>query len=112
MATMYFAQDGNYGDAADLVTLDLDTLGFPVVDIFDAVDDSDRAELAKSLVENARAIRLSRSLLGTDIPNGDDPAEAFPEYFRGQAELVRDMLGSELIDIEDVENLLCASPEA
>jgi len=105
---IYAASDGNYGDAEGLTVLDTDDLGFPLGDIFDAVSDEDRAPLAQTLVENAELIRLSRSLLGTDA--GEDVTQ-FHEYFRGQAELVRDMLGSALLEIEAVEVLLTLSPK-
>lgn len=112
MTLIYAAADGNYGDAEGLVVIDTDELGFPLGDFLDNVTDDDRARLLEALTESARLIRISRSLLGTDSPNGEDPETAFPEYFRGQVELVRDMLGSALVETEDVEILLAVSPEA
>lgn len=109
---IYAAEDGNYGSAEGLVILDLDELGFPIGDLLDNVSDNSRAPLAIALGENADLIRISRSLLGTDKPQGDDPETNFPEYFRGQVELVRDMLGAALLETEDVEALLTLSPEA
>jgi hypothetical protein len=112
MTKIYAAADGNYGDAEDLVILDLDELGFPIGDFFDNVSDDERAPLAIALGENARLIRIARNLLGTDQPQGDDPETDFPEYFRGQVELVRDMLGAGLAEYETVAALLALSPEA
>ena len=107
---IYVAADGNYGDAADLVVFDTDELGFPIGDLLDNVSDYSRAPMVQALVENARLIRTARALLGADA--GEDPVTNFPEYFRGQVELVRDMLGSAMLEIEDVEALLNLTTEA
>lgn len=46
---LYFAKDGNFGDATDLVILDTSLWGSKDFEILDEAGDDDRAQTAKSI---------------------------------------------------------------
>lgn len=101
MATMYFAQDGNYGDAEGIVLLDLDTLGFPVPnDLTDLVYEEDMPRFFQVLADNVNLVRVMRNLID---PDNGNPKVEFPEYLKGLVDTLHDVLGC---DIETAEVIL------
>ena len=112
MTKMYFAEDGNCGDAEGLVVLDLSTLGFPIVDEFwHLLGDDERAPMVKALQEHASTIRLMRNLLD---PDTTDAETEFPEYLRAFVDLLHDLLGTDLLgtEHEPTKMLLTAHTDA
>jgi len=107
MTKMYFAEDGNCGDAEGLVVLDLSTLGFPIVDeVWHLLGDEERAPAANALQKHASTIRLMRNLLD---PDTTDAETEFPEYLRAFVDLLHILLS---VEHEAVQHILTAHTDA
>lgn len=74
MAQMYFANDGNYGDATNLTIIDTATWQPTDYDAIDDVHDTDRAQAAALLAEFITTGRTRQDLADRLADLGCQPA--------------------------------------